>query len=605
MTTTTKSPSSRPGRLTLAFCVALYGGLALVAYLPVWPGDGNHLPWCACADPAQVAWFLRWTPYALAHGHNPFFSNYLDYPSGVNLAQNTLMPLLGLLMAPVTLAFGPVSSLTLLLWLGITSSATAAFFVFRRWAPWTPAAFIGGLLYGFSPYIAGQALGHLDLSFVPIPPLILLLLDELFVRQRMRARRVGVLLGLLIAVQFLISPEVLVDCAVMTVIGVVLLVVFRWKQVAPRVRYVAQGVAWALPVAAVVVAFPVYFYLFGLHRFTGSPWQGTTFPADVLGAVVPSLNQQFAPRSLAAIGSKFVNADLAENGTYLGIPLLVVLTGAALRFRRNGVVIFSVFMAVSAWVLSLGPRLVVDTHVTSIRLPFTVFPHVPVLDAVIAARFALLVDLFVALALAVTLDRVAHRVVERKGRHAQHPAAPGSASASAPRWLTVGVLSVVALVPLVPRWPYPSVPTGIPAFFSSPALQQVAPGSVALTYPYPVYPEDQAMLWQAASDMRFRLIGGYALTAGATGTATSFAPPLVPADVTATLTGDWLGVSEGPPPAPADVRAFLQRYHVGTVLVYDGGSEPAAVVALFGAALGPPDVSGEMTAWFDVQKSSG
>ncbi len=603
MTTTTRSLASRPSRLTLALCVALYGALALVAYVPVWPGDANHLPWCACADPAQVAWFLRWTPYALAHGHNPFYSNYLDYPSGVNLAQNTLMPLLGLLMAPVTLAFGPVASLTLLLWLGISSSATAAFFVFRRWAPWTPAAFIGGLLYGFSPYIAGQALGHLDLSFVPIPPLLLLVLDELLVRQRMRARRVGVLLGLLGAVQFLISPEVLVDCAVMTVIGVVLLVVFRWRQVAARVQYVVRGVAWAVPVGAVVVGFPVYFYLFGLHRFTGSPWQGTTFPADLLGTVVPSLNQQFAPRSLAAIGSKFVSADLAENGTYLGIPLLVVLAGAAVRFRRCGVVIFALAMAVAAWVLSLGPRLVIDTHQTSFRLPFTVFPHVPILDAVIAARFALLVDLFVALALAVTVDRLAFVVVERKGRHARRPGA-AAAAAPAPGWLAVGVLSVVALLPLVPRWPYESVPTGIPAFFSSPALQRIAPGSVALTYPYPVYPEDQAMLWQAASAMRFRLIGGYALTAGAMGAATSSAPPLVPPAVTATLTGDWLGVSQGPPPAPAQTRAFLQRYHVSTVLVYDGGSEPAAVLALFGAALGPPDVTGEITAWFGVQHSS-
>ena len=161
-----------------------YALVALLAYRPILPGNGTRLPTCACGDLVQGVWFLRWTPFALFHGMNPFLTNFIDYRSGVNLAQNTLMPLLGLLAAPITWVAGPVASLNTLLWLAFPLSATAGFVAFRHWIRWIPAAFVAGLLYGFSPYMVGQGVGHLNLVFVPFPPLILMVADELFVRQR-------------------------------------------------------------------------------------------------------------------------------------------------------------------------------------------------------------------------------------------------------------------------------------------------------------------------------------------------------------------------------------------------------------------------------------
>ena len=84
--------------------------IAVLAYWPVMPFDASKLPHllgAGAGDPAQMSWFLAWTPFALGHGLNPFFTNYIDYPLGVNLASNTSVPLLGLLAAPVTLRAGP------------------------------------------------------------------------------------------------------------------------------------------------------------------------------------------------------------------------------------------------------------------------------------------------------------------------------------------------------------------------------------------------------------------------------------------------------------------------------------------------------------------
>src|SRR5262249_55813766 len=90
-------------------------------------------------------------------------------------------------------------------------------------------------------------------------------------------------------------------------------------------------------------------------------------------------------------------------------------------------------------------------------------------------------------------------------------AAGAPSSAGAARWgrpaLAV-VLGVAALLPLVPRWPYPPGPDVTPPFFTTPAVQRLPPGTVVVTLPYPARNQNEALVWQAKAAMRFRLVGG-------------------------------------------------------------------------------------------------
>src|SRR5262249_9427063 len=92
-------------------------------------------------------------------------------------------------------------------------------------------------------------------------------------------------------------------------------------------------------------------------------------------------------------------------------------------------------------------------------------------------------------------------------------AAGAPSSAGAARWgrpaLAV-VLGVAALLPLVPRWPYPPGPDVTPPFFTTPAVQRLPPGTVVVTLPYPARNQNEALVWQAKAAMRFRLVGGTA-----------------------------------------------------------------------------------------------
>jgi hypothetical protein len=588
--------------LVLAAAFAAYGFVALWAFWPAWPGDPHRIAG-AGGDPWEHVWYLQWTSFAVLHGHNPWLTNYLEYPRGVNLGQNTSMPLLGLLGLPLTVAFGPISTLNFMMWLSFPVSATACFALLRRWVDWPWAAFVGGLLYGFSPYMVAAAGGHLQIIFVPFPPLVLLLLDELLI-QRRRVLLMGILLGLVLALEFLVSSEVFGSTIVMAAIGVLVLSLSRPHEVLPRARQALGGLVAGGAVCGVVIAYPAWVQIAGPGVFSG-PAQHGSFPADVLATAIPTKLQFLAPHRLAAISATFSAGDVSENGSYLGIPLLLASLGILIWRWRMPLVRFAAAMAVIATVISWGPWLELKgVDHPHIPLPAALIVHLPLFDQFLYARFSLYADLFVAVLLAVGIDqwrRAWQPVGARAGdRPAGRPVAWWRPAALA------GAL-VVLLLPIVPVWPFaPNSPDG-PAFFASSGVREIPAGSVVLTYPYASNLSPHGMLWQASSGMRFKLMGGYALVRAPDGASTWDAFPPAHQAVPATLTSDYTGeplasVLPGATTAtPAQVRRFLRDYGVGTVVLQPIGAQPARAVALIEAAIGRPVEHGGLDLWLSVQ----
>ena len=454
--------------------------------------------------------------------------------------------------------------------------------------------------------MVGQSTGHLNLLFVPLPPLILLALYELIVRQQGSSLRWGVALGLLAAAQFLVSPEIFLSSAILAAVGALGVAIARPRLVRHHAAYAIRGLTGALLTCLPIIAYPALFNIFGPNGYVGSAHGSYPFPADVLGAVVPDVNQLVSTSSIASIGNRFVMGNVVENGSYLGIPLLVLLVGIVVRWWRVGWVRFATCMAVVAWIISLGPRLTVNTHTTSIPLPFALFEHMPILPSLEVTRFSLYVDLFVALLLAIGIDRWQARAlqsfVHRPRPERRRIGLTGVVVAAA----------VVIVASLLPNWPHPEFPTAVPTFFSSPAARRIPPGSVVLAYPYPDNPTIQAMLWQASDSMAFRLVGGYAVVPDAHRQASLNPFPPGSDEVPAALVGDYLGVHPSDviaglpatPPTAAEVRSFLLANDVGTVIVQASGADPAAARRLFVRALGDPSTTtGGVDAWFDIGDS--
>jgi hypothetical protein len=520
---------------TTALCI--YAVIALIANFPVFPGDSTHLNSYTSYDIVQTTWFLSYTPYALLHGHNIFFTNLINYPAGANLAQNTGIPLLGLLTAPLTLLISPVASLNLLRWLAFVFSAYAAYWVFRRIVSWNFAAFIGGLLYGFSPYMVTQGSLHLDLTFVPFPPLIFYALYELFVAQRESARRWGILLGCFVVLQFYISAEVLATTAIVSAIALFYLFFLCIREVPSRIRHLVAAIPYSLLIAAPLLAYPVWFMIHGQAHYTG-PAQGyiNVFNADLLGPIVFTLAQLIAPRHLAEIGSHFVagRGDLSENGTYLGIPLLLITTYFICRFWRKLWPLFLGLVAITIFAFSLGPQLIVDGKIKKLPfvLPYARINHLALIENLLPVRFSLYVLFFVATIVVLGIDWVHEDRLQ---------IAPGSlwiSQANGGSRLRQGFMWVVtlgAVVTLLPTFPYHSYDLRVNWSESPKGLAIIPRGSRVLTYPYPSVYADTPMLWQALDGMRFKLYGGYVLVPSSTGAASLIPVNHSPVNVEAML----------------------------------------------------------------------
>jgi len=210
-----------------ALATRIHGGLALLIYLGLaaavfasaWAAPNSNAIGVG-GDPNLAIWFMRWTPFALTHHLSPLFTDYLDYPSGVNLMWNTAAPLLGLLFWPITQA-APVLAYNTAETLALGLSAWTAYLVFCHFVQSRIAAGLGGLLYGFSPYMMAHALGHPPLVLLFTPPLMLLALHHVLIRQRRSPLLIGAGLGILGAVQLLLWEELLASEALVAFAAIV------------------------------------------------------------------------------------------------------------------------------------------------------------------------------------------------------------------------------------------------------------------------------------------------------------------------------------------------------------------------------------------------
>jgi hypothetical protein len=571
-----------------ALIVAVYTGIAFLAYSGAWLAHPMRLVLAggALGDPGQHTWFLSITASALTHGRNPFVTTWANYPYGVNLVANTGLQLLGAVMTPLTLTAGPVVSFNLVMTLAFATSATAAYAMVRRWTSWPPAAFAGGLLYGFSPYMVGQGGGHADLVFVPLPPLMLLVIDEILVRQRGSAWRWGSVLGLLAMAQFFISAEILLTTALMAAIGLALLMATNRAAIATHAPFAIVALATATVIMVGFVAYPLWIGLDGPQHFHGPIQRAAQqYRGDLLGPILPTENQLLTPSWLAGIGD-YLGGGTVENGSYLGLPLLATLVLATVILWRSRLVRLAALLAGAAFVLSLGAWLTVggspsEASHSGLPLPEDLLRRLPLFVNIQPDRLSLYVVLFAALIFGVFLDHL-------------HQAWPRH------QLLLPLAASLACLVPLIPDWPYATQSAAIPSYFTSPAVRAIPAGSVALVYPWPDYDHSQAMVWQASSGMRFKMPGGYFLLAlPRTHQASYDGPPSVTEYV---LNALYLGQT---PARRARLRqeilSELRSWRVQTVIDAPAGKDPDDAIAFFTWLLGrAPVMSHGVAVWYGV-----
>ena len=463
----------------------VYAVLSL-AYFGI-PGLAHLGRDCVCGkggnDPATYMWFLAWWPHALLHGVNPFFSDALFAPQRLDLGGVTTAPGAALVATPVTLLFGPLVSYNLLI---LASPILAAFFAFLLCRYITQsflAALIGGYVFGFSAYMFGHMLGHLNLVLTfPIPAGVLLVLR--LIDGRIRTWPFIGLMALDLAALISFSTELALTFA--------LLGAMAWALAMAFVPSSRTRIAAAIPPTliagglAVAVTSPlIYYSLKGNipNAFVGA---GNTWGGDLLGFVVPTRVTGIGGSSFITVSSTFNESDLLENGIYLGIPLLVIVARYAVtRWRLPTARMLLTVLAVVV-VLLLGSHLHVDGHST-IPLPWDVISGLPLVKQALPVRLGVYMYLIVALILATW-------IAQPRGR------AWGIA-----KWELLAV-TVALLLPSLGSGLWHSKPPN-PRFFTTTQYRRyLHRDEVVLALPWPGF-TGYGMLWQANTGMWFRLAG--------------------------------------------------------------------------------------------------
>jgi hypothetical protein len=500
----------------------------------------------------------------VSEGAYPFTTTDLNMPAGVNLMANTSILGLGVPMAPITLAWGPQASFAVLLVLGLAGTAFGWYWLFsRHLVESRPVAFVAGALCGFAPGMVSHSQGHVNWTAQFLVPPILIVVMRL--SRGGHSVRDGLVLGLLIAYQAFINEEVLLYTALAVAVFFLAYAVVGGArgQVHARLGSLAKGIGLGALVAGVLLAYPLYVQFFGPQSYHGVPTDVKDVSSDL--ASYPA----FARLSLAGDTQAAIRLAQgpAEENSFLGWPLLLVcLASAALCYRRAAAWAL-LLTGVTFAALSLGPEITVDGHKTGVPGPWKLVAELPIFNAVVPTRLALITAPVAAGLLALGADRALALARSRRG-----------AAATALRWATV-VAVAFALVPLSPR-PIPAATTpALPAFVTAGTWQEyVTPGTSMVVVPVTNNIHLAGMRWSAESDPMIPIAGGYFLGPSEDGGRAIFNAPRRATDLFLQRVSDTGRVPRAL--SVAQHRAFFAdvRYWKAAVLVLPPGLKNADAV---------------------------
>jgi hypothetical protein len=546
--------------------VLLYGGL--------WRDLGHGYLVASAQDQNLFEWLFAAQAHALLHGGTPLFSDLQNAPLGVNLMANTAMPALAVPLAPVTLAFGPTVTWTLVLTGGLAATATAWYWLFSRHVVRSPvAAATGAAFCGFAPPVVSHAKAHPNFVAAFLLPVIAIYLIRLAGARRPVLHGAGI--GILVTLQVLIGEEILLIAVTAAAPFVIGLAIARRR--VPRQIVVA--LASAAVVACTLLAYPLWWQFFGPQSYRSMEHVATGNP---LAAFVAYPSQSIA--GLLFGGSPGLALNGTEENAFFGWGLVLLVGALAIWLRADLPARIAATTAGVAAVLSLGSEITVDRRPTGVPGPGMLLSELPLFESVLQSRMAMACVPAVGCLLAVATQRVLDAPPDRR------------LGAVSRRVVWAGTL-VVVLLPLTPV-PFATVtraPT--PAFFADGEWKRwVDPGRTVVPVPLPEPLHADALRWQIDAGMGFALPQGYFVGPWEDGLRGGYGSPRRPSAVlldAVARTGQVPVISDAD---RANIVADL-RFWRADVVVLAGGPHEQELHTTLSALLGPARAASDAWVW--------
>jgi hypothetical protein len=468
-------PAVRAAAAFLIFAaasVAIWAAPIITELDTRWIGRG-------ATDSKLYQWSVAWIHWTIQHGVDPLYTHKVWAPRGTSLTWVTFIPAAGVLVYPFEALFGRVAALNLLMVASVALSCLGGYLVCTRVTHAFWPSIVGGYLFGFSQYMAGQMHGHTNLVLIfPVPFAVYLVI-------RYVERSIGWIafvgfMTLALVTLFLFSTELFATTTIFGVLAFAIALIAsrrEWRRVFEAGLFTACAYA-----ISGLVLLP---YLRDALRY--EPDTGvrnlTHASVDLLSFVVPRDLTLLSPGFADTWSNRFEPAGIEDAG-YLSIALVAVLVLFAITERRRRgtwpLVAFVLLVSVAA----LGPTLHVNGD-PSIGMPWGWLSRVPLIQSATPDRFPVYSALAVAVIAAIWLARA--------------PARTGVL-----RW------SLVLAAPVLLFPDIGSIQHGVqivPPFFATGDYRSVLRQD-EIVFAIPTDTGDE-MAWQAEGDFWFRLAQGY------------------------------------------------------------------------------------------------
>ncbi|MBU2541764.1 MAG: hypothetical protein KJ593_07665 [Candidatus Omnitrophica bacterium] len=354
-------------------CLVLIGYLILTVFF-TYPLAANFSR-AIVGDKGEAAlflWNLWWVKFALLDlKTNPFYTDYIFYPQGINLALHEFTFLNGLMSIPLQLLFGLTISYNIIAVLSFVLSGLGAYLLINYLTRNKLASFIGGIIFAFCPYKFVHLLGHMDLVTTQWIPFYILFLIRMTKEKEARLYN-GILAGLFLLFNALSAYYYFVFLIIFT--G------FYLVYVRLSDRKLILNSLFLKNFLALIITFFILFLPILISSISYTIKEGRTEPRGLKEALYAAdLFSFFVSSDQHFLMGRYLGFNSGEKMAFLGFTVIILTVLAIIKFYKKREVKFWSLTLIIFLLLSLGLYLHVGGRKTIVPLPFFIIYFFPLI----------------------------------------------------------------------------------------------------------------------------------------------------------------------------------------------------------------------------------
>lgn len=329
-------------------------------------------------------WDLWWFKKALLSASSPYFTQYIFYPAGINLAFSAITPFNGILSIPLQSVFGLTKAYNILFLTSFIISGYGTYLLVKYLTGNSKAAFISGLIFMFSPYHFAHSLSHLNLMSIEwIPFYVLFLLKTI----NEKSSKNAIYAAFFLLLVFLSEYTYAVYLSFFTVF---FLLYYAYEDKNYIVNKFVIKKLSLMGICFIFLSFPFAYPLFKELLVSKSSYMYNggfvAFSADLLGFFIPSTMHPVFNQFVDPIYQNFTG-NFSEFTVFAGYTVLILSTIASLKIKTKEIK-FWVLCTVVTFIFCLGPVLHINGIFTStienvsfaIPLPYAIVMKIPIIS---------------------------------------------------------------------------------------------------------------------------------------------------------------------------------------------------------------------------------